>query len=250
MREVRDEGAPRPRARAMPSTTPITVVLGRFDDLLARGLRELIDGDRSLALLASGVDPSRLGVVLRAHTPAVAMLDLRTLTRPAEVRELSAQHPHTRLVLLTNNQSREECAQLLAFGASACLSRETQSRDVLTAIHLASRGLQVAPRAAAEAGTGSYDKQQLFTRREAEVLPLLQQGRSNAQIALALHVSVETVRTHARNIYRKLGVSSRRELAPPGSPDFTSAPDHPPEQIGADEIVVRRAGPGNAHVGR
>jgi DNA-binding CsgD family transcriptional regulator len=53
----------------------------------------------------------------------------------------------------------------------------------------------------------------LLTPREAEVLPLLQQGRSTAQIALALQVGVETIRTHARNIYRKLGVSSRRELA-------------------------------------
>jgi hypothetical protein len=41
---------------------------------------------------------------------------------------------------------------------------------------------------------------------------MLQQGRSNAQIALALQVGIETIRTHARNIYRKLGVSSRREL--------------------------------------
>ena len=55
------------------------------------------------------------------------------------------------------------------------------------------------------------------------MLPLLQQGRSNAQIALALQVGVETVRTHARNIYRKLGVSSRRELAAPG-PSATQAP--------------------------
>ncbi len=41
---------------------------------------------------------------------------------------------------------------------------------------------------------------------------MLQQGSSNAQIALALQVGVETIRTHARNIYRKLGVASRREL--------------------------------------
>jgi hypothetical protein len=43
---------------------------------------------------------------------------------------------------------------------------------------------------------------------------MLQQGRSNAEIALELCVGVETVRTHAHNIYRKLGVSSRRELLP------------------------------------
>ena len=45
----------------------------------------------------------------------------------------------------------------------------------------------------------------LLTPREAEVMELLQTGRSNAEIAQALHVSVETVRTHARRIYRKLG---------------------------------------------
>ena len=53
----------------------------------------------------------------------------------------------------------------------------------------------------------------LLTPREADVLELLQEGRSNAEIAVALHVGVETVRTHARNIYRKLGVRTRRDLA-------------------------------------
>jgi DNA-binding NarL/FixJ family response regulator len=50
------------------------------------------------------------------------------------------------------------------------------------------------------------------------VLELLQLGRSNAQIAMELNVGVETVRTHARNIYRKLGVKTRRELATLSAP--------------------------------
>ena len=54
---------------------------------------------------------------------------------------------------------------------------------------------------------------ELLTPREADVLELLQQGRSNAEIAMALSVGIETVRTHARSIYRKLGVRTRRELA-------------------------------------
>ena len=52
----------------------------------------------------------------------------------------------------------------------------------------------------------------MLTPREADVLELLQSGRSNAEIAQALHVGIETVRTHARRIYRKLGVRTRREL--------------------------------------
>jgi DNA-binding NarL/FixJ family response regulator len=204
----------------MPTHAPITVVLAHFDDLFAGGLRELIERDPNLAILAADVEQGRLGVVLRAHRPDVAILNLGTLAKPVDVRELSARHPATRLVLLGGDPAPVECAQLLAFGASACLGRDTQSRDVINAIHLASRGLQVLPRASAAgagagggAGGGTVLAGGLLSRREAEVLPLLQRGDSNAQIALALHVGVETVRTHARNIYRKLGVASRRELA-------------------------------------
>lgn len=199
----------------MPPQTPITVVLARFDDLLARGLRELIESDPSLAIVAADVEHRRIPVVLRAHRPDVAILDVGALAKMAEVRELGELHPATRMILLADDPSMIECAQLLAFGASACLGRNTQSRDVLNAIHLASRGLQVTPRGAPDKRNGSIAGGQLLTQREAEVLPLLQQGRSNAQIAVALQVGVETVRTHARKIYRKLGVSSRRELAAP-----------------------------------
>src|ERR1700681_3569834 len=195
----------------MPSQTPITVLIARFDDLLARGLRELIESDPSLAIVPSDGERERIPVVLRGHRPDVAILDVGALGKLGEVRELSARHPATRLVLIADEPSTAECAQLLSFGASACLDRGTQSRDVLNAIHLASRGLQVIPRATSGHGAGSGAGGRLLTRREAEVLPLLQQGRSNAQIALVLQVGVETVRTHARNIYRKLGVSSRRE---------------------------------------
>ncbi|HTD08410.1 MAG TPA: response regulator transcription factor [Solirubrobacteraceae bacterium] len=191
--------------------TPTTVVLAHFDDLVAGGLRELIEGDSSLTILAADVAHDRISVVLRAHRPGVAILNLDTLRNLAEVRELSARHPDTRIVLLAGNPSEVQCAQLLAFGASACLGRGTQSRDVLNAIHLASRGLQVTPRAGTSRPPSATG--QLLTLREAEVLPLLALNRSNAQIAVELQVGIETVRTHASNIYRKLGISSRRELA-------------------------------------
>src|SRR5580692_5014803 len=201
----------------MPSHTPITVVLAHFDDLFAGGLRELIESDPSLAVVAADVEHRRIGVVLRAHRPDVAILDADVLGKLADVRELSAGDPGTRLVLFGGDPAPVECAQALAFGASAYLGRDTQSRDVVNAIHLASRGLQVIPRMPAGSDGGRVAAGGLLSRREAEVLPLLQQGHSNARIALDLRVGIETVRTHARNIYRKLGVSSRRELAAPAT---------------------------------
>jgi DNA-binding NarL/FixJ family response regulator len=194
------------------SASLITVALGSFDDLLARGLRGLIEDDPSLELVAADIAPARLGTTLRAHTPRVVILDAASLRSPAEVRGLVLSHPATHVLLLADEPSSIECAQLLAFGAAACLAKATQVRDVLNAIHLASRGLQLTPREGYGADPGSG----LLTARETDVLEQLQRRRSNAQIAAHLHISVETVRTHARHIYRKLGVGSRRDLlAPP-----------------------------------
>jgi DNA-binding NarL/FixJ family response regulator len=234
----------------MPPHTPITVVLAHFDDLFAGGLRGLIESDASLAIVAADVEHTRIGVVLSAHRPDVAILDVGALAKLAEVRELSSSYPATRLVLLGSDFSPVECAQLLTFGASACLGRDTQSRDVINAIHLASRGLQVSPRAPASSGSGLVAGGGLLSRREAEVLPLLQQGHSNAQIALALQVGVETIRTHARRIYRKLGVSSRRELAAPPAPDpkpESVRPEHAPRRRTTTPLGRARRGRGMRH---
>ena len=197
----------------MADANSITVALGGFDDLLARGLRGLIEDDPLLELVADDVSNAQLTMVLRARRPRVVILDSARLRSPADVRNLTSRHPGTHLLLLAERPSSVECAQLLAFGASACLAKTTQSRDVLNAIHLASRGLQLTPRS----GHGISPGSGLLTAREAEVLAGLQQRRSNAQIAAELHVSMETVRTHARHIYRKLGVSSRRELLAPAT---------------------------------
>lgn len=177
---------------------------------MARGLRALIDDDRSLRLVAAGVPQDQLRAVLGAYKPQVALLNFGSLPSASEVRDLHHQFPGTRLVVLANRPTASECRQMLAFGATACLAKSTEARDVLHAIHLASRGLHVLPPAAVDAPEPNGPE--LLTPREADVLELLQSGRSNAEIAEMLHVGVETVRTHARRIYRKLGVRTRREL--------------------------------------
>jgi DNA-binding NarL/FixJ family response regulator len=204
----------------MPARSPVSVVVARFEDLVARGLRELIGEDDHLALVADAVPQERIGAVLAAQAPQVALLNFGSLRTPLEVRELSASHPGTRLIVLANRPIPAECNQMLAFGATACLSKETQARDVLHAIHLASRGLHVLPRTSMDALPPRGPD--LLTQREAGVLELLQQGRSNGEIAAQLCIGIETVRTHARSIYRKLGVRSRRELARLGAPDVSN----------------------------
>ena len=190
----------------MDARSPITVAVARFDDLLALGLRAVLEDDPGVLVVAQDIEHDRLGVLLQAHRPTVLILDADRLAGAGAVRELSIEHPETRLVLLGAGLSNLESSQMLAFGASAYLDTATQARDVRNAVHLAARGLQVMPRGQAHATGG------VLTQREGDVLLLLREDRSNAQIALTLDIGVETVRTHARSVYRKLGVPSRRAL--------------------------------------
>lgn len=192
-----------------------TVVAGKFEDLVSVGLKVLISEDPSLDLVAHDVPMPDLEAVVAKHEPSVVLLNFGTLAAPVDVQRLHEAHPGTRIVVLANRPTTGDCDQLLSFGASACLSKDTEARDIINAIHLACRGMHVLPRSAAAGGglerLGSQGAE--LTPREAEVLALLQDDWSNAEIADQLSIGIETVRTHTRAIYRKLGISSRRDLA-------------------------------------
>ena len=192
--------------------SPIPVVLARFEDIVGLGLRALIDDDANLELVASDIPHQALYSILERHHPRVAILNFGSLSSAVELRTLHRAFPETRLLVLANRPHPNECRQMLSFGATACLAKSTEARDILHAIHLASRGLHVLPPVAPGIAAPDAVGPELLTPREAEVMELLQVGRSNAEIAQELHVSVETVRTHARRVYRKLGVRTRREL--------------------------------------
>lgn len=230
----------------MNAPPPITVAVSCFADLLALGLHALLEDDPSLAVVARDIAPARLDVVLRAHHPRVLVLDLGALRDLVEVRELGVHHPQTHIVLLTGPTSAAESAQLLAFGASACLTKDTEARDVRNAIHLASRGLQLMPRRIEGSGD-AHVADTLLTPREGEVLQLLREGRSNREIALDLQIAVETVRSHARNIFRKLGVSSRRALMT--LPAQSARPEPPTDRSRRERLLRHPSRPGRGAQG-
>jgi DNA-binding NarL/FixJ family response regulator len=193
-----------------------TVVAGKFEDLAAIGLAVMIGEDPNLELAARDVPMTDIEAALARHSPDVVLLNFGTLSAPADVLRLHQEFPDARIVVLANRPTTAECNQMLEFGATGCLSKETEARDIVSAIHLASRGVHVLPRSAAAGGgverlgeRGAH----LLSARETEVLELLQDGCTNSEIARELGIGIETVRTHARSVYRKLGVASRRDLA-------------------------------------
>jgi DNA-binding NarL/FixJ family response regulator len=212
----------------LPHASPVTVVQGEFEDLAAIGLKALMSEDPNLDLVASDIPLAGLESSLDEHRPAVVLLNFGSLPSSAVVYQLHQAHPGTRVVVLANRPTAAECNQMLSLGATACISKETQGRDIINAIHLASRGMHVLPRSAGTRAAGpQVPEPDLLTPREADVLELLQEGFTNAQIAHMLSIGVETVRTHARHIYRKLGIATRRDLARLARSDGSEAQREP-----------------------
>src|SRR3954453_16769063 len=81
---------------------PITIVLGRFEDLVGRGLRSLIAEDDNTELLAVDVELDVLEATLAEHAPKVAIINFGSLRTPVEVHRLHTAHPQTRPLGLAN----------------------------------------------------------------------------------------------------------------------------------------------------
>ena len=102
--------------------------------------------------------------------------------------------------------------RLLASGAS-CLAKDVSTADILVAVHIAADGRRVFADVDGQLVERGCPAMALsLTPREAEVLEYLSMGQSHAEVAYALQLGVETIRTHAAHIRAKLGVRSKREL--------------------------------------
>jgi DNA-binding NarL/FixJ family response regulator len=188
-----------------------TIALGRFGAVISRGLRQILSEGDSLRVLAVELDNVALEAIVVQQGPQVAILD--EAVAPAMLRRLRAADPGIGLIVLAYRPTPAYGMRLLGFGANACLAKDISASDLLTTIRLAAEGKYVlAPIAGRAESATELTAVVPLTPREEEVLELLRIGWSNGEIALALHVSIETVRTHAAHIYQKLGVRTRRDL--------------------------------------
>ena len=97
----------------------------------------MIGEDPSLELLARDVPMAEIEAAVARHQPDVVLFNFGTLSAPADVLRLHQEFPDTRVVVLAHRPTAAECNQMLEFGATGCLSKETEARDIVSAIHLA-----------------------------------------------------------------------------------------------------------------
>jgi DNA-binding NarL/FixJ family response regulator len=203
---------------ARPDRGLVTAVVGRFEPLVHRGLTQGLREDDQVRVLASDLKVAALERVVAEQAPRVAILN-ETVDHSLLVRLKSSQ-PTTGVLILADDPPRLYRTLMLAVGAR-WLARSASTADVLAAVHLAAEGetallaadgQRVQPR--------SLSKEHSLTPRERKVLEQLSKGRSYGEIALALHIGPETVRTHTVRICRKLKVRSKRDLIGWGGPSI------------------------------
>jgi DNA-binding NarL/FixJ family response regulator len=200
----------------------IRVLLVDDHKIVREGTRQLLEQWSDFQIVgeaADGAEAVRLALELR---PAVVVMDVRlpVLNGLGATRAITAQTPGVRVLILSAYEDDGYVFPLLEAGASGYLLKTGSGQELAAAIRAVHAGeTALAPRIAAKVvghlsnrlpqhGSGGPPG---LTARELEVLQAAAQGKGNKAIALALSISPQTVQVHLRNIFGKLGVTSRSE---------------------------------------
>ncbi len=207
----------------------ITVQLADDQALVRAGFRALLDGEDDIAVVAEAADGEEAVELAREHRPDVVLMDVR-MPRTDGLRataRLTADPTlsRTRVIVLTTFELDEYVFGALRAGASGFLLKDMEPADLLDAVRIVAAGeALLSPRhtrrlieafvshAGPPASGGADAELEGLTAREREVLTLVGQGLSNAELAERLVVSPLTAKTHVARLFGKLAARDRAQL--------------------------------------
>jgi NarL family two-component system response regulator LiaR len=208
----------------------ITVFIVDDHDVVRKGLRFYLGAHPEIAIVGEAGDAQTGVEGVAEHVPDVVLMDLVLPLQPGReptdqggvqaTRRIRQISPHTQVVVLTSFAQDELIFSAIKAGALSYLLKDADAETVLSAIHAASRGEvtlhpRIAQRLMAEVTAPSQrrDPAADLTEREMEVLRLIAQGRTNAEIGAELFVTERTVKAHVSNLLGKLHLSDRTQAA-------------------------------------
>lgn len=194
----------------------IRIVLADDHALVLEGLRALVNAEPDLRVVATATDGERLLEAVRRFKPDVVAMDLQMpymdgLTCLHHIRTESLP---VRVLVISAFGDAQSLRAALDGGADGFALKTDPPEMTLAAIRQVAAGRMVFPDVVRRwmVRTHAEDPNAL-TEREEEVLALIAEGRSNAQISAALNLSENTIKFHLRNLFSKLGVTNRTEAA-------------------------------------
>lgn len=201
---------------------PIRVLLADDHAVVRKGIREFLDDDAELIVIAEAVNGQEAVHLAETLLPDVVVLDVQmpVMNGIDATREIKACLPGIRILILTAYDDEPYVFTLLRAGADGYILKNADSDEIVRAVKSVAGGGKVldptvAAKVVAQMTTGkpagASEQVEPLSDRELDVLRLAGQGLTNKAIGVALSISDRTVQGHLANIYGKLGVSSRTE---------------------------------------
>jgi NarL family two-component system response regulator LiaR len=200
-------------------TPAIRVLLVDDHPVVRQGLRALLSTQDGIDVVGEAGDGEAAVAAAQQLSPDVVLMDvvMPGMDGVEALRRIGDRRPQTRVVMLTSYADERRAMEAVDAGASGFLLKDASPRDVVSAIRAAYRGEavlhpSVAAKLLAERRRPPAAHADL-TARELEVLRLIARGLQNKQIAVQLHLSEKTVKTHVSAVLRKLDVTDRTQAA-------------------------------------
>jgi NarL family two-component system response regulator LiaR len=201
----------------------ITVLLVDDHALVRQGVRAFLDTQSDITVVAEAASGEEAVHLAAEYAPDVALMDLIMpgMDGVEATRRLTARSPRTKVVILTSYHDDEHIFPAIRAGALSYVLKEVGPDELAKAVRMAAAGEavlhpRVAARVVRELHGARRDEPNVFRElsdRELEVLKLIAEGLSNAEISDRLFISEKTTKSHVSNILGKLHLADRTQAA-------------------------------------
>lgn len=207
----------------------IRVVIADDHPIVRDGIKKLLLLEDDIAVVGEAGDGRQVLELMQEHEPDVLLLDLRmpNLDGLSVLQSLQQSTRRTRVIVLTASEDKNEFVQAMKLGCSGIVLKQTATELIVKSIrkvysgeiwldsHTTAAVMRqfASPADALAGGNGKNRERSPLSTREREIVQLVAQGYKNKEMAEKMFISEQTVKNHLHNIFDKLGVSDRLELA-------------------------------------
>lgn len=191
---------------------PIRILLADDHPSLRAGLASILNSQPGLTVVAEAGSGRETMEKASATSPDLLIVDLRMPDGDGiqTIKQLVAANPQVRILVLTTYDNEEDIFNALEAGARGYILKDTTREEIIEAVRRIHEGQRYLPPGIA-ARLADRMIRPTLTPRELDVLRLVSRGRTNKEMAAAMFVSEETVKSHMKGLFHKLGVHDRAE---------------------------------------